>query len=61
MDLALSGHEHSSSGRNPSTGYVRDDGQRRLSPVLAEAVNTFTAAFDNTVYGYTVVEIQGGS
>ena len=59
-DLVLSGHEHFYERTRPIGGVVyvtTGNGGYDLYP--RETVNAFTAAFDNTVYGYTVVEVQG--
>jgi 3',5'-cyclic AMP phosphodiesterase CpdA len=60
VDLALSGHEHFYERTRPIDGVVyvvTGNGGYELYP--RATVNAFTAAFDNTVYGYTTVEVQG--
>jgi 3',5'-cyclic AMP phosphodiesterase CpdA len=60
VDLALSGHEHFYERTRPIDGVVyvvTGNGGYELYP--RGTVNAFTAAFDNTVHGYTVVEVQG--
>jgi hypothetical protein len=60
FDLVLSGHEHFYERTRPIDGVVyvtTGDGGYDLYP--RASVNAFTAVFDNTAYGYTVIEIQG--
>ena len=60
VDLVLSGHEHFYERTRPIDGVVyvtTGNGGYDLYPLAT--VNAFTAAFDNTAYGYTVVEVQG--
>jgi hypothetical protein len=60
FDLALSGHEHFYERTRPIGGVVyvtTGDGGYDLYP--RASVNAFTAVFDNTAYGYTVVQVQG--
>ena len=59
-DLALSGHEHFYERTRPIDGVVYViTGNGGMNLYARESVNAFTAVFDNTVYGYTVVEVQG--
>jgi hypothetical protein len=60
IDLALSGHEHFYERTRPLDGVVyvvTGNGGTNLYP--RESTNSWTAVFDNTTWGYTLVEAQG--
>jgi hypothetical protein len=60
IDLALSGHEHFYERTRPLDGVVyvvTGNGGTNLYP--RESTNSWTAVFDNTIWGYTHVEAEG--
>ena len=60
VDVALSGHEHFYERTRPIDGVVYVvTGNGGMNLYARESVHAFTAVFDNTVYGYTTVEVQG--
>jgi hypothetical protein len=60
VDLAFSGHEHFYERTRPIDGVVYVvTGNGGTNLYARESVHAFTAVFDNTVYGYTTVEVQG--
>jgi hypothetical protein len=60
VDVALSGHEHFYERTRPIDGVVYViTGNGGMNLYARESVNAFTAVFDNTVYGYTTIEVQG--